>query len=101
MGQPSIYSRKLCRVLYEVMMRLSVEHPLLLLGAYLNPLFREMEFIPEELARKLLRKSILKKPMPVDDAIQIDDVGPLFSTLESGTAAYSERTKYRRSRKTV
>ena len=105
MSQPSIYSRELCRILYEVMMSLSIEHPLLLLDAYLNPLFREMEFIPdmkkrselrlkaEEFTRKLLRKSILKKPMPVEDAMQIDDEGPLVSKLESGTAAYSKRTK--------
>ena len=63
---------RICRVLYEVMMNLSVEHPLFLLGAYLNPLLREMEFIPgikkrsehclkaEEFARKMLQKYILK-----------------------------------------
>ena len=84
------------------MMRLSVEDLLLFLRAYLNPLFREMEFISdmkkrsehrlkaEEFAIKMLRKSILKKPVTVEDATQINDVGLLVSSLESGVTDHSE-----------
>ena len=40
----------------------------------------------------MLRKSVLKKPVPVEDTIQIDDEGPLVSSLKSGTAAHSKRS---------
>ena len=67
-AHPSVYSREMCRVLLEELLRNSWDHPLLLLlGCYLNPIFREMEFIEEsvkckkcrekaeEFARKLVR----------------------------------------------
>ena len=103
-GQPYIYSRELCRVLYKVIMSLSVEYPLLLLDAYLNPLFGEMEFMLDikkrlehrlkanEFTRKMLRKSILKTQLPIKDAIEIYDEGLLVSSLESCTTAYSKST---------
>ena len=68
MAHRSIHSRELCGVIRMRMLEYLWDHPLLLVGFYLNPLFREMEFITdsikrtefrlkvEELARKLVRK---------------------------------------------
>ena len=63
-----MYSRKLCRVLRLRIREIDWDHPLLLVGCYLNSLFPEMESIDndmrrtecrsaaEEFARKLVRR---------------------------------------------
>ena len=65
---PSIYSRELCCAIRDKLHQMAWDHPLLLVGCYLNPLFREMEFIhnptmrveyrskAEDFDRKLTRK---------------------------------------------
>ena len=50
--QPSIYSRKLCWNLRSYLVEEKWTHPLLLVGCYLNPLFREIEFIPEVIEKQ-------------------------------------------------
>ncbi len=59
LAYPSIYPRELCRVLRMKLIQKPWDHPLLLVGYYLNPMFREMELIgakAEEITRKLVRK---------------------------------------------
>ena len=51
-AHPSVYSREMCRALREELLRNSRDHPLLLLGCYLNSIFREMEFIEDSVKRK-------------------------------------------------
>ena len=70
---PSIYSRELCSDMLIKLLEKQWEHPLLLVGCYLNPMFREMEFVEdrarrldywskaEEFARKLVRKHKKKR----------------------------------------
>ena len=43
----SAYSRALTRVIHERMLNHVWYHPLLLVGCFLNPLFRDFEFIPD------------------------------------------------------
>ena len=68
MSLPSTYSPESCRILRIKLLRKQWDHPLLLVGCYLNLVFREMEFIEdrvkrsdhrskaEEFARKLVRR---------------------------------------------
>ena len=51
LAYPSVYSRDLARVLLERMLNHVWDHPLLLAGCFLNPLFREFEFIPDSTLR--------------------------------------------------
>ena len=46
-AKPSIYSRELRRILYQHLTSKPIDQPLLLTGCFLNPLFREMEFISD------------------------------------------------------
>ena len=55
-AHPSVYSRAIYRVLREELLRNSWDHPLQLLGSYLNPIFLEMEFLEESLKRKERRE---------------------------------------------
>lgn len=71
-SHPSIYSRKLSRILRYYSRMKPLDHPLLLIGSYLNSIFREMEFISdvrvkteyraqaEEFTRKVVRKNKLR-----------------------------------------
>ena len=64
----SVYSRELCRVLAAKLRENRWDHSFMLAGSFLNPLFREMEFIAdarlrlekrskaESFAPKLIRK---------------------------------------------
>ena len=55
-AHPSVYSREISRVLREELLSNSWDHPLLLLGSYLDPIFRKMEFIEESVKRKEFRE---------------------------------------------
>ncbi len=50
-AHPSIYSRELSNALREKLLENSWDHPLLIVGCYLNPMFREMEFISDSRTR--------------------------------------------------
>lgn len=90
MEQPSVHSRDLSRVLQERLDENESDDPLLLPGCYLNPRFREMEFVSndglraefkfkaEEFARKLGRKSKERVRMNSfgDDVLDVDEIGP-------------------------
>ena len=90
-AKPSIYSRELCRVLYQHLTSKTIDHPLLLIGCYLNPLFREMEFISNErlridyrskaegFTRKLVRKrkQNLQNTKPLNHCIDLEETGPV------------------------
>ncbi len=52
---PSIYSREICTVMGDRMMKQRWEYPLLLVGCYLNPWFREIEFVRDENLRPKYR----------------------------------------------
>ena len=98
MVQPSIYSKILCRQLVQYLRMSLKPHPLLLVGCYLNPLFRSMEFVPEittrrnmrmkaeEFTRKLARPHLINVPHPHslfgDGTIDID--GLSRSSSENG-----------------
>ena len=51
MVQPSIYSKLICRNLGQHLQDTLKPHPLLLVGCYLNPLFRGIEFVSDEKTR--------------------------------------------------
>lgn len=50
--QLSIYSRKLCLTLHNYLVDKEWAHPPPFVGYYLNPIFREMEFIPEMIKKQ-------------------------------------------------
>ena len=104
MVQPSVYSRKLSELVKNHLKILLHHHPLLLFGCYMNPVFRESEFIEdvtlraeyrsraEEFARKLSRKYQMKNQLPhrFESPINIDSNEELeppsngFSTVSRG-----------------
>ena len=55
MVQPSIYSKLLCQNLGQHLQDTLKPHPLLLVGCYLNPLFRGFEFVSDEKTRSEMR----------------------------------------------
>ncbi len=112
LAHPSVYSRELCSVVRDSSYAVKRDHPLLLVGCFLNLLLREMEHIvdthqraeyrtkAEEFARKLARnqkehldrfgaskpsvglKAMISEP---DSAVQVHDEAIYSRNNEVGT----------------
>ena len=55
LAYPLIYSRELCKFIRFKLLQRSWDHHLFLVGCYLNPIFREMDFISDPIRRLNLR----------------------------------------------
>ncbi len=116
LAHPSTHSRGLCGKLRNYLSAKEMDHPLLLVGRYLNPLFWSMEYIlgtrqrakyrskAEDFTRKLLRKEKEKTgiqnvdmgPIEVDEDCptesNMDDIGGILDSSQSRRVVGLKRT---------